>query len=102
MSRASAGTGVLAAAVRMLDVGVFRAGGEQYAPGDDDEDGTFGLATLRREHVSLKRGAVLFSYPAKGKSRAASRCATRCCTASSLPAAPQGRRRGTARLQDQA
>ena len=57
---------VLAAAVRMLDVGVFRAGGEQYAPGDDDEDGTFGLATLRREHVSLKRGAVLFSYPAKG------------------------------------
>jgi DNA topoisomerase-1 len=57
---------VLAAAVRMLDVGVFRAGGEQYAPSDDDEDGTFGLATLRREHVSLKRGAVLFSYPAKG------------------------------------
>src|SRR4051794_4730717 len=57
---------VLAAAVRMLDVGVFRAGGEQYAPSDDDDDGTFGLATLRREHVSLKRGAVLFAYPAKG------------------------------------
>src|SRR3954470_3961397 len=57
---------VLAAAVRMLDIGVFRAGGEQYAPSDDDEDGTFGLATLRREHVSLKRGAVVFSYPAKG------------------------------------
>ena len=50
----------------MLDLGVFRAGGEEYAPGDDDEDGTFGLATLRREHVKLKRGAVLFSYPAKG------------------------------------
>jgi len=48
---------VLAGAVRMLDVGVFRAGGEQYAPSDDDEDGTFGLATLRRDHVSLKRGA---------------------------------------------
>jgi DNA topoisomerase I len=57
---------VLAGAVRMLDVGVFRAGGEQYAPSDDDDDGTFGLATLRREHVSLKRGAVLFAYPAKG------------------------------------
>ncbi|MGZ8750330.1 MAG: DNA topoisomerase IB, partial [Pseudonocardia sp.] len=57
---------VLAGAVRMLDVGVFRAGGEQYAPSDDDEDGTFGLATLRFEHVSLKRGAVLFEYPAKG------------------------------------
>jgi len=58
---------VLAGAVRLLDIGVFRAGGEQYAPGDQaEDDGTFGLATLRREHVSLKRGAVLFSYPAKG------------------------------------
>jgi DNA topoisomerase-1 len=57
---------VLAGGVRMLDLGVFRAGGEEYAPGDDDDDGTFGLATLRREHVTLKRGAVLFSYPAKG------------------------------------
>jgi DNA topoisomerase IB len=57
---------VLAAGVRMLDVGVFRPGGEEYAPGDDDEDGTFGLATLRREHVRLRRGAVVFSYPAKG------------------------------------
>ncbi len=57
---------VLAGGVRMLDLGVFRAGGEEYAPGDDDEDGTFGLATLRREHVQLKRGTVLFSYPAKG------------------------------------
>ena len=58
---------VLAGAVRMLDVGVFRAGGEEYAPDcDDDGDGTFGLATLRREHVALKRGAIVFSYPAKG------------------------------------
>ena len=57
---------VLAGAVRMLDIGVFRAGGEQYAPSDDDEDGTFGLATLRREHVCLRRGAVVFEYPAKG------------------------------------
>jgi DNA topoisomerase-1 len=57
---------VLAGGIRMLDLGVFRAGGEEYARGDDDEDGTFGLATLRREHVRLHRGAVLFSYPAKG------------------------------------
>ena len=66
---AEAGLGrdrVLAGGVRMLDLGVFRAGGEEYAPGDEDEDGTFGLATLRREHVTLKRGAVLFAYPAKG------------------------------------
>ncbi|WP_308112844.1 DNA topoisomerase IB [Pseudonocardia oceani] len=58
---------VLAGAVRMLDVGVFRAGGEEYAPGeDDDEEGTFGLATLRRDHVRLRRGAVEVRYLAKG------------------------------------
>ncbi|MGH3912448.1 MAG: DNA topoisomerase IB [Pseudonocardiaceae bacterium] len=57
---------VLAAAVRMLDIGVFRAGGEQYAPSCDDDEGTFGLATLRREHVRLHRGAVLIDYAAKG------------------------------------
>ena len=59
---------VLAAAFRLLDIGVFRAGGEEYAPGDDDEDesGTFGLATLRREHVTLKRDdVVVFSYVGK-------------------------------------
>jgi DNA topoisomerase-1 len=57
---------VLAGALRMLDLGVFRAGGEQYAPGEDDDEGTFGLATLRREHVRLRRGAVEVSYLAKG------------------------------------
>jgi DNA topoisomerase-1 len=54
---------VLAVAVRLLDVGCFRIGGEEYAAGDD---ATFGLATLRREHVELPRGAVRFRYPAKG------------------------------------
>jgi DNA topoisomerase IB len=54
---------VLATAVRLLDVGCFRIGGEQYAAG---EEATFGLATLRREHVTLVRGAVRFCYPAKG------------------------------------
>jgi DNA topoisomerase IB len=54
---------VLATAVRLLDVGCFRIGGEEYASGDD---ATFGLATLRRDHVSLPRGAVRFCYPAKG------------------------------------
>ncbi len=57
---------VLAAAVRMLDIGVFRVGGEEYAPGENGEDGSFGLATVRREHVRLQRGAVVFNYPAKG------------------------------------
>lgn len=54
---------ILAVAVRLLDVGCFRIGGETYAAG---EEGTFGLATLLREHVSLPRGAVRFRYPAKG------------------------------------
>jgi DNA topoisomerase IB len=54
---------VLATAVRLLDVGCFRIGGEEYASGDE---ATFGLATLRREHVSLPRGAVRFCYLAKG------------------------------------
>jgi DNA topoisomerase I len=54
---------VLAAAVRLLDVGCFRIGGEEYAAG---ADATFGLATLRREHVALIRRGVRFCYPAKG------------------------------------
>jgi DNA topoisomerase IB len=52
---------VLAAAVRMLDQGFFRVGGEVYAA----ENGSFGLATLRREHVEVVRGALVFCYPAK-------------------------------------
>jgi DNA topoisomerase-1 len=54
---------VLAAAVRLLDVGCFRVGGEEYANGDE---ASFGLATVRREHVSLTRGVIRFRYPAKG------------------------------------
>ncbi|HEY0486340.1 MAG TPA: DNA topoisomerase IB [Mycobacteriales bacterium] len=52
---------VLAAAVRMLDQGFFRVGGEVYAA----ENGSFGLATLRREHVEVVRGSLVFCYPAK-------------------------------------
>src|SRR3954452_2438113 len=58
---------VLAAAARLLDIGVFRIGGEAYAAGDDPSgEATYGLATLLREHVRV-RGAVMdFHYPAKG------------------------------------
>lgn len=52
---------VLAVAHQLLDVGYFRAGGEEYA----QENGSFGLATLRREHVRVRRGGVEFDYPAK-------------------------------------
>jgi DNA topoisomerase-1 len=54
---------VLAAAVRVLDLGVFRVGSEQYA----DEDSGIGLATVRRDHVTIHSdGRVEFDYPAKG------------------------------------
>ncbi|MEU9870435.1 DNA topoisomerase IB [Actinomadura sp. NPDC048021] len=53
---------VLAAAVRLIDLGFFRIGGEAYAA----ENGTFGLATVLREHVTCGRDRVTFDYPAKG------------------------------------
>jgi DNA topoisomerase I len=57
---------VLAAAFRLLDLGFFRVGSESYA----EENGTFGLATMRREHVTVTGDLVVFDYPAKsGKQR---------------------------------
>ena len=52
---------VLALALQLLDLGYFRAGGEQYA----EENNSFGIATLLCEHVSLQRAAVEFDFPAK-------------------------------------
>ncbi len=56
---------VLACAVRLLDVGMFRVGGEAYA---EDEHGV-GLATLLKEHVSQAGDALVFDFPAKGGTR---------------------------------
>ena len=61
-------TKVLAAAARLLDLGFFRIGSEEYA----EENGTYGLTTLRREHVSIERdpSRLVFDYIAKsGKHR---------------------------------
>jgi DNA topoisomerase-1 len=53
---------VLACAFRLLDLGFFRNGGEDYAA----ENGTFGLSTLHREHVTVHRdGSLTFTYLAK-------------------------------------
>lgn len=52
---------VIALALRMLDRGYFRAGGETYA----EDNNSYGVATLLREHVTVGRGAVYFDYPAK-------------------------------------
>jgi DNA topoisomerase IB len=52
---------VLACAVRLLDVGLFRIGGEDYAA----ENETYGLTTLLKSHVRVERDGLLFDFPAK-------------------------------------
>lgn len=52
---------VLAAALRMLDAGLFRSGGDQY----ERDNGSHGVATLRREHVTVRGATVEFCFPAK-------------------------------------
>lgn len=56
---------VLACAVRLLDLGLFRIGSESYA----ERNGSFGLATLRKRHVRLTEDEALFDYTAKGGKR---------------------------------
>jgi len=57
---------VLACAVRLLDRGFFRIGGEEYA----EENESYGLATMRKKHVTLgDGGAIVFDYPAKSGKR---------------------------------
>ena len=57
---------VLALGIRLLDIGMFRAGGEEYA----EEHETYGLAMLEKRHVSIRRGRASFDYRAKsGKQR---------------------------------
>jgi len=56
---------VLAAAIRLIDLGFFRPGGAEYAAEND----TFGLATIRREHVTISRGEIIFDYVGKGSLR---------------------------------
>ncbi|UNX54025.1 DNA topoisomerase IB [Georgenia sp. TF02-10] len=52
----------LATAFRLLDLGYFRIGGEGYAA----HHGSYGLATLRKEHVRIGRdGTLTFDYRAK-------------------------------------
>ena len=52
---------VLAAATRLLDRGFFRIGGEGYAESND----TYGLATMRREHVRVSGEEIVFDFNAK-------------------------------------
>jgi len=55
----------LACAVRLLDLGFFRVGSEVYA----EENESFGLATVRRQHVTVSKSEVVFDFPAKSGQR---------------------------------
>ena len=57
---------VVASAVRLIDLGMFRIGGERYA----ELDHHYGITTLEKRHVSIGRGSAVFDYVAKeGKRR---------------------------------
>ena len=56
---------VLACAVRLLDRGFFRVGGEDYAVRNE----SYGLATMKKRHVSMRHGVLVFDYPAKSGKR---------------------------------
>jgi DNA topoisomerase IB len=55
------GERVLAGALWILDRGVFRTGGEEYA----EENDSHGVTTLLRGHVILRGGELRFRFPAK-------------------------------------
>jgi DNA topoisomerase I len=55
----------LAAAFRLLDLGLFRVGGESYA----DTNGSYGLATIEKRHVRIDGDSMTFSFPAKSGQR---------------------------------
>ena len=56
---------ILAVAVRLLDRGFFRIGTEDYAV----ENETYGLATMRKDHVTVRDDVIVFDYPAKHSKR---------------------------------
>jgi DNA topoisomerase-1 len=56
---------VSAAAVRLIGEAFFRVGSERY----QRDNGTFGLTTLRKSHVTLRGERVQFDYRGKGSIR---------------------------------
>ncbi|HWH32656.1 MAG TPA: hypothetical protein VNU01_08290 [Egibacteraceae bacterium] len=56
---------VLACAARLLDHGFFRIGSECYAEQND----SYGLATMRKEHVIVSGDTVVFDYAGKSGKR---------------------------------
>jgi DNA topoisomerase I len=57
---------VVASVVRLIDLGMFRIGGERYA----ELDHHYGATTLQKHHVRVTRDGIMFDYTAKwGKQR---------------------------------
>ena len=56
---------VLACATRLLDLGFFRIGSEDYA----ERNQSYGLATMLKRHATVERDEVVFDYPAKSGQR---------------------------------
>jgi DNA topoisomerase-1 len=56
---------VLACAVRLLDLGFFRIGSEDYA----ERNESYGLTTMLRKHVTIDAGELVFDFPAKSGQR---------------------------------
>ncbi|MEY9214486.1 DNA topoisomerase IB [Thermobifida halotolerans] len=53
---------VLAAGLRLIDLGLFRVGNDEYAENNE----SYGVSTLLREHVTCSRRKVVFRFPGKG------------------------------------
>ncbi len=56
---------VLACSVRLLDLGFFRIGSEDYA----ERNESYGLTTVLRQHVTVLGSEVVFDFPAKSGQR---------------------------------
>jgi DNA topoisomerase-1 len=56
---------VLACSARLLDLGFFRIGSEDYA----ERNESYGLTTMLRTHVTIADGEVVFDFPAKSGQR---------------------------------
>ncbi|MGH2856340.1 MAG: DNA topoisomerase IB [Solirubrobacteraceae bacterium] len=83
---------VLAGALTLLDLGLFRIGSESYA----EDNGSYGLVTLRKRHVEVGPRRLIFDFEAKGGRRRVQTVDDR--TVRGLVAALKRRRGGGDRL----
>ncbi len=82
---------VLACSVRLLDLGFFRIGSEDYA----ERNESYGLTTMLREHVTISGHELIFDFPAKSGQRRVQEIADEGALA---VIAPLKRRRGGSQL----